>query len=105
MHKEKKPGTAVGELPFEERVVIFKTLIQAIGITVGGDEEYSIRDYGSKFIAFHSTEDPTEKEKIKEEMDNIMKQLGKSQNPNLAEGVTKIIMGSSICFKTSITEV
>lgn len=92
---------SIKDLPFEERAFMFKNLVHAIGISVGGDEEYVLRNYGQLTTEFHELTSLEEREKFKtEKMDPIFKKLGEAgkTNPKVGEAVVNIITAEMAYF-------
>ncbi len=58
--------TDIKSRPFEERVWRFQTVVQAIGIMVSGEEEYTLRELGRQIVKFHSLPMGDEREQLKE---------------------------------------
>lgn len=89
----------VDNRPFEERVQSFKSMVQAIGLNVGGDEEYDIRRLGSLIVEFHSIKTDEERDKFKEEkMFPMYDKLGEvaKRNPKVGQAVVSIISAESV---------
>jgi hypothetical protein len=79
-------------LPLEERTERFQRLVQAIGLGVGGDEEYDIRALGRKIGEYHSTQESDQKQKIHDQISRIYDRLGANTNPNVGEAVASVVL-------------
>lgn len=98
---EKRVATDPKTLPFEERADRFKRLVQAIGIGVGGDEEYDLRHLGNLIVEYQGLKTDEERDKFKEEklspMYDRLGEAGKA-NPKVGNAVVNVIMGGTIYF-------
>jgi len=82
----------IKSLPLEERTERFQRLVQAIGLGVGGDEEYEIRKLGRKIVEFHSTRDDKNRQKIYDQISGIYKRLGENSDPDVGVALAKVIL-------------
>lgn len=98
---ENRPKIDIKSLPFEERVDKFKRLVQAIGLGVGGDEEYNLRRLGDLIVEYHGLKTHEDKDRFKEEkispMYDKLGEVGK-RNPEIAGAVVNVIMAEAGLF-------
>lgn len=82
----------IKSLPFEQRAEMFFNYVQLVGLSVGGNEEYGLRELGSRVIDFYSAKTDEEKEERRaaySETLNKIAELAKSR-PKLGEAVVNI---------------
>jgi hypothetical protein len=62
---ENELGKSIKDRPFEARVHLFKTLVQGIGLGVGGDEEYEFKRLGNLIVEYQGLGTDEEKTSLR----------------------------------------
>lgn len=85
--------------PFEERAIVFKNLVRAISLSLGGDEEYNLRQLGGLIVEYHGLETDEKRDKFKEEkispIYDKLEEAGK-RNWRVGEAVVNVIFAESM---------
>ena len=97
---EQGPKVDIKSLPFEQRVRMFRDFVQMVGLGVGGNEEYDLRELGRRIIDFQSAKTDEEREERRTAYGETMDRIGElsKSRPELGEAVVNITLAEIAHF-------
>lgn len=100
MRPEQGPKADIKSLPFEQRVGLFRNLVQLVGLGVGGNEEYDLRELGRRIVDFHSAQTDKERRKRRTAYGETMDRIGEfaKSRPELGEAIVNITLAEIAHF-------